>query len=96
VSTFTINEICYRVVHEPAFRAAILADPAAELAQLELSDDERRALLDGNVGQLYLWGANTYMLGHLTRYGIFGLNRERYANSIWAAARAAGRSAGGP
>jgi len=96
VSVFTINEICYRVVHEPAFRAAILADPAAELAKLELTDAERRALLEGNVGQLYLWGANTYMLGHLMRYKVFGLTRERYAPSIWAAARAAGRPAGGP
>jgi len=96
VSVFTINEICYRVVHEPAFREAMLADPAAELAKLELADEERKALLAGNVGQLYLWGANTYMLGHLTRYKVFGLDRERYSTSIWAAARAAGRPAGGP
>jgi len=96
VSVFTINEICYRVVHEPAFREALLADPATELAKLELTAEERKALLAGNVGQLYLWGANTYMLGHLTRYKVFGLDRERYSTSIWAAARAAGRPAGGP
>ena len=96
MSVFTINEICYRAVHEPDFRAALLADPATELAKLELTAEERQALLEGNIGQLYLWGANTYMLGHLTRYKLFGLDRERYANSIWAAARAAGRPAGGP
>ena len=96
MSVFTINEICYRAVHEPGFREALLADPVAELAKLELTDEERKALLDGNVGQLYLWGANTYMLGHLTRYKLFGLDRERYATSIWAAARSAGRPAGGP
>lgn len=96
MSVFTINEICYRAVHEPPFRAAMLADPAAELAKLELTDEERTALLEGDVGQLYLWGANTYMLGHLMRYKLFGLERERYATSMWAAARAAGRPAGGP
>jgi hypothetical protein len=96
VSVYTINEICYRAVHDPPFRAAIVADPEGTLATLDLTAEERRALLECNIGQLYLWGANTYMLGHLMRYKIFGVTRDKYATSIWAAARSAGRPAGGP
>lgn len=96
MSVYTINEICYRAVHDPPFRDAMLADPAGMLATLELTDAEQRALLAGDIGQLYLWGANTYLLGHLMRYKLFGVTRETYAPSIWAAARSAGRPAGGP
>jgi hypothetical protein len=96
MSVFAINEICYRAVHDPPFREAMLADPVGTLQTLDLTDDERRALLECNIGQLYLWGANTYMLGHLMRYNLFGVTREKYSASIWAAARAAGRPAGGP
>ncbi len=96
MSVYTINEICYRAVHDPPFRDAVLADAAASLATLDLTDDERRALLAGDVGQLYLWGANSYLLGHLIRYKFFGVTRESYATSIWAAARAMGLPAGGP
>lgn len=94
MSLYTIHEIFHRVVHDPPFREAVVADPQGTLAALDLTDAERAALLAGNVGQLYLWGANTYMMGHLMRYKVFGLDRERYSKSIWAAARSAGRPTG--
>ena len=63
---------------------------------LDLTDEERDAFMTQNVGQLYLWGANTFLLGHLMRYKLFGVEREQYSKSIWAAARSVGRPAGGP
>ena len=96
MSVYAINELCYRAVHDPPFREALLADPSGTLVPLDLTADERKALLERNVGQLYLWGANTFLLGHLMRYKLFGVEREQYSQSIWAAARSAGRPAGGP
>ncbi len=96
MSVYAINELCYRAVHDPPFREALLTDAPGTLALLDLTPDEREALLTRNIGQLYLWGANTFLLGHLMRYKLFGIEREQYSRSIWAAARSAGRSAGGP
>jgi len=87
VSVYTINEVCYRSVHDQPFREALLADPAGTLATLDLTDGEREAFMTQNVGQLYLWGANTFLLGHLMRYKLFGVEREQYSKSIWATAR---------
>jgi hypothetical protein len=96
VSVFAIHELLYRAVHDVPFRDALVADPAGTLQTLDLTDDERRALLDRDVGRLYRWGVNTYMMGHLMRYKLFGIERDHYSKSIWAAARAAGQPAGGP
>ena len=96
VSVFTVHEVCYRAAHDPPFRDAVLADPVYALEPLDLTTVEREALLQGNVGCLYLLGAHTYLLGHLVRYKLFGLDRDRYATSMWAAARSAGHPTGGP
>ena len=94
MSTFAVNELCYRTVREPAFRAALLASPDAVLATLDLTGEERTALRSGDVGRLYLLGANTYMLGHLSRFKLFGLTQRGYAESMWAAARSRGEAVG--
>ncbi len=96
MSIFAIHELLYRAVHDVPFREALVADPAGTLATVDLTDAERNALLTRDVGQLYRWGVNTYMMGHLMRYKLFGIEREQYATSLWAAARAAGQPAGGP
>jgi hypothetical protein len=89
VSRYAINEICYRCAHDKPFRAAMQADPQAAVAELDLTDEERRAVLAGDVGTLYLHGANTYLLFHLLRYKIVGLTLERYQASLFPAARTA-------
>jgi hypothetical protein len=86
VSRYAINEICYRCAHDRPFRAAMQADPAAAVADLDLSDEERRAVLAGDVGTLYLMGANTYLLFHLLRYQVLGLTLSSYQASLFAAA----------
>ncbi len=53
---------------------------------LDLTDEERRAVLAGDVGALYLRGANTYLLFHLLRYKVLGLTLDSYQASLFAAA----------
>ena len=86
MSRYAINEICYRCAHDPPFRAAMQADPEAAVADLDLSEEERRAVLAGDVGTLYLMGANTYLLFHLLRYKVLGLTLSSYQASLFAAA----------
>ena len=78
MSIFAVNHLCRQVLRDHGFRAAIKADPAKALAPLELSEDERRALLAGDVGALYKMGANAFLMNYLARFEVCGLNAETY------------------
>jgi hypothetical protein len=78
MSIFAVNYLCREVLRDHAFRAAMKADPAKALAALDLTDAERRALVDGDVGALYCMGVNGFLMGYLARYEVCGLNVEVY------------------
>jgi hypothetical protein len=82
MSIYFINEICYRTVGDKEFRQAFKADPEKAIADYDLTAAERKALLAGEVGTLAKMGAHTFLLGHLTRYGLVGLNDQLYNQRI--------------
>jgi Aromatic-ring-opening dioxygenase LigAB, LigA subunit len=74
MSIFAVNHLCREVLRDHAFRAAMKADPATALAGLDLTDEERRALVAGDVGALYRMGVNGFLMGYLARFEVCGLN----------------------
>jgi hypothetical protein len=74
MSIYAVNHLSREVLRDHAFRAAMKADPAKALAPLDLTDEERNALLAGDVGELYRLGANGFLMGYLARYEVCGLN----------------------
>jgi hypothetical protein len=78
MSTFAVNYLCREVLRDHAFRAAMKADPANALAGLDLTGEERRALIAGDVGALYRMGVNGFLMGYLARFEVCGLNVEIY------------------
>jgi hypothetical protein len=78
MSIFAVNYLCREVLRDHAFRAAMKADPAKALAPLDLTDDERKALIAGDVGTLYRMGVNGFLMGYLARFEVCGLNVEIY------------------
>jgi len=78
MSIFAVNHLCREILRDHAFRAAMKADPAKALASLELTEDERRALIAGDVGALYRMGVNAFLMGYLARFEVCGLNVETY------------------
>ena len=78
MSIFAVNHLCREVLRDHAFRAAMKADPAKALAPLDLTEEERRALVAGDVGALYRMGVNGFLMGYLARYEVCGLNIEVY------------------
>jgi hypothetical protein len=82
VSVYALDEICYRLVHEPEFRAAVLADAPAAVRDADLTADERTALLTGDVATLHRMGTHPFLLGHLVRYGVAGLDPATYSERI--------------
>jgi Aromatic-ring-opening dioxygenase LigAB, LigA subunit len=88
MSIISINHLCRDIIRDASLRQAFLCDPAAALTKYPraFTEEERKALLAGDVGSLYRAGVNAYLLGYLARYGIFGLTAETYSARVRAAA----------
>jgi hypothetical protein len=78
MSIFAINHLCREVLRDHSFRGAMKADPAKALAPLDLTDEERRLLLAGDVGALYRKGVNAFLMNYLARFEVCGLNQAIY------------------
>ena len=85
MSVYQVNKLCYRLVFDPPFRAAIKEDPEKALAELPLTDEERRLLLAGEVGKLFELGAHSYLLSHISRFEVFGVDTALYNERMRAA-----------
>ena len=66
----------------PAEIRPLKRDPANAIAQLDLTADERSALLCGDVARLYEWGCHPFLLAYLPRWELFGLTIPLYSERI--------------
>jgi hypothetical protein len=82
MSVYQINKLCRQLYHDGALREAVKADPAKAIAGWPLSPAEREALLAGDIKRLYEWGAHPFLLGHITRWDLFGVTPAIYAERI--------------
>jgi hypothetical protein len=64
MSLYAAQKLLYHLNREPAVQARFKAEKAAVLADYELNDEEREAFLAGDVGKLYVLGANGQLLMH--------------------------------
>jgi hypothetical protein len=89
VSIYAVDSLCRRVVHDPSLRRALAERPeeALRAARPRLSDEERQALLAGDVGRLSKMGANHFLLHQLGRWEVLGLDLPTYAARIRVAHR---------
>lgn len=82
MSVNALNRICREVARDHAFRAAMKSDPAAAIAGYDLTPEERRALLAGDVVTLHNMGVNDFMMGYLARFGSCGLSIPAFNEKI--------------
>ena len=82
MSVYAINKLCRDALHDIAFREALKRDPAAAIAPHDLTVDERKALLEGDVVRLYEWGCHPFLLAYLTRWDLFGITPAVYNKRI--------------
>jgi aromatic-ring opening dioxygenase LigAB LigA subunit len=82
MSVYAINKLCRDALHDLAFREAITRDPAAAIASRDLTAEERKALLDGDIVRLYEWGCHPFLLAYLTRWDLFGITPALYNQRI--------------
>jgi len=82
MSIYLINKILYLTDNDAEFRKRIKADPEGTVKSFTLNEAELKALTSGDVGTLYRMGVHTFMLNHLSRYELFGVNRDNYLDRI--------------
>ena len=90
VSLYQLNKIMYLLEVDAAFLAQMKSDPADAIKDMELTEDERAAVLSGDVGKLYLMGVNMFILDSIARHELFGIDRNSYLAQVRAAAAQAG------
>jgi Aromatic-ring-opening dioxygenase LigAB, LigA subunit len=85
---YWIDRVLFDVQHKPAEMERFKRDSVAYLADLPLSDAVRQLLRDNDIGQLYLAGANPYLL----RAHCLGLRipEDKYLAALRAVARESG------
>jgi len=78
VSVYTVHKLLHRAQVDVEFRERLRADPSGSIAEWPFTDDERTALLTGDVAALARGGAHTFLLSRIPRFGLFGLDRDEY------------------
>jgi len=86
MSLYQLNKIMYLLEVDAHFLAGMKCNPAYAIKGMELTDDERAAVLAGDVGKLYRMGVNMFMLDSIARHELFGIDRNSYLAQVRAAA----------
>lgn len=86
MSIYAVNRLCHQLLHDKAFRKAMQDHPETAIAPLDLTEEERAALLAGDVGKLYRMGVNAFLLGYLSRFEVLGLTLDVYSERMRAVA----------
>ena len=84
MSTYGVHKLIKRIQREPAFREQLQREPEHALHELypPLTQEERTALLAGDVGALHALGVHGYLLSRLVPFGLFGLTAQNYPERI--------------
>ena len=64
MSLYYVQKLMYQLNRDPSVRKRFEADREALLAEYELTDEERTAILAGDIGLLYVMGVNGQILMH--------------------------------
>ena len=64
MSLYYVQKLMYQLNRDPAVRKRFAANRAEVIADYELTAEERGAILEGDVGLLYVMGVNGQILMH--------------------------------
>jgi hypothetical protein len=85
MSLYGIHKTLYLLQNDLDFRELLRTDPSAALADMPLTDAERRALLEGDMAALYRMGAHTFLMSRIPRFNALGgMTREEYQRRLGA------------
>jgi hypothetical protein len=68
MSLYQVQKFLYHVNRDPRLQAAHRDDPEGSLADYALTDEERRAIVDADIGLLFHLGVNGQILMHFAAF----------------------------
>lgn len=68
MSLYTVQKFLYQLNRSESLQQAYLADRAAVLAPYDLTDEERRAIVEPDIGLLFHLGVNGQILMHFAAF----------------------------
>ena len=80
MSLYYVQKLLYQLNRDPAVRKRFLEDQAEVLAEFELTDEERGAIVDGDIGLLYVMGVNGQLLMHYS--ALIGQQWDEYIEAM--------------
>ena len=83
MSLYGIHKTLYLLQNDLDFRELLRTDPDTALARMPLNDDERRALLEGDMAALYRMGTHTFLMSRIPRFNALGgMTRDVYQQRL--------------
>lgn len=64
MSLYYVQKLLYQLNRDPNVRGRFESDLPGLLGEYDLSEEERRAILEGDIGLLYVMGVNGQILMH--------------------------------
>ena len=64
MSLYTVQKLLYTLNRDPAAQARFSDDPDGLFGDYDLTEEERRWLREGDIGELYIHGVNGQILMH--------------------------------
>jgi Aromatic-ring-opening dioxygenase LigAB, LigA subunit len=80
MSLYQLQKFLYDINRDPDLQERFRADAHRVLAHYELTDEERAALAGGDIGLIYVLGANGQLLMHYA--GFLGLSWPAYIQAM--------------
>jgi hypothetical protein len=93
MSLYYVQKLLYQLNRDPHVRQRFTADRDSLLGEYELTDEERAAIVDGDIGLLYVMGVNGQILMHYS--ALLGQQWDEYIAAMRAGVKAHGPVRGG-
>jgi hypothetical protein len=89
MSLYYVQKLMYELNRDEHIRARFESDQDALLREYVLTDEERTALIEGDIGLLYVMGVNGQLLMHYA--AMIGQEWDEYIEAMRAGVRRHGR-----
>src|SRR5690606_15327221 len=76
MSLYYVQKLLYQLNRDPHVRSRFETDMPGLLAEYRLTDEERRAIMEGDIGLLYVMGVNGQILMHYS--ALLGQSWDEY------------------
>ena len=80
MSLYYVQKLLYQLNRDAAVRSRFETDRDALLLEYDLSDEERSAIVDGDIGLLYVMGVNGQILMHYA--ALIGQEWDEYIEAM--------------